>query len=212
MTSDLLSLAEAKRRAPPIVWAAVVEAVRRGHVTAIIDLRAYIASHGQPAISIPLDLLCAMHLDYQRVSKSWRWSTVSRVASSLVGALVALPIYAPHAPSINAAAWPHLHALLQTAKRLTTAQGHREPVLCTADHIVAALAKTTSPRIRAFLALCWLTAQRPCDILNVKPAHITLLPNGDLSIKIVAGKTTGSQGAHHVHSCVKHPASQGLRC
>jgi integrase len=206
MTSGLLDHVEAKRRAAPIVWAAVVESVRRSHITAVADLRQYIIAHGDNAARVPLDILVAMFLEFQRISRSWRWTTLNRVASNMIGAFVALPVYAPHAPSINAAAWPHLHALLQTAKRLATAQGHREPVLCTASHVIAALAQTNSQRVRALLALCWVTAQRPCDILNMKPQHVSISPSGELSIKIVAGKTAGSLGAHHIHSSVRHPA------
>jgi hypothetical protein len=206
VTATLLSYHDAKDAALPVVWAAVVESVRRGHIAAIAALREYIITYGELAHTAPLDLLVALHIDLQRFGKSWRWSTVSRHAAELIGALAALPLYAPTAPSIGIANLPHVHALLQTAKRLSHAQGHHEPSICTAHHVVAALTlPSTSPRTRALLALCWVSAQRPCDILQMKTEFLSVTPDGGVTLKIVMGKTAGSQGPHHVHSCVMHP-------
>lgn len=207
MRFDMLPEAEAKRRATPIVWAAVTTAVRHRHIVDLAAFREYIRSLGATGEPIPLDALLVHHLQLEKQHRRWHWSTLSRHAAGLVGALIALPIYAAHAPTINPTAWPRFRAVLQTAKRMTTAQGQHEPAICTpADVAAAAAAPTTTQQTAALLVLCWFTAQRPCDVLQMKKEHLEFLDNGKIRVRITRGKTVGTQGAHHIHSAVQDPA------
>lgn len=201
----LLDEADARRRATPLVWAAVTEAVRRRHIIDLRCLRDYVASVGDCARTVPFDALLTHYLQAQRHERSWHWSTLSRHAAGLVGALVALPLYAVDSPSVNPTAWPHFRAALQTAKRLTVAQGPREPVVCTASDVSAAVTATASPRVRALLILCWFSGQRPCDVIQMKKQHLEFLTDDRLRLRITRGKTVASQGAHHIHTSVQDP-------
>jgi integrase len=198
----LLDETAAQSRATPIVWAAVTIEVRRGHIAALKAFRSYVTALGPSAGSIPIDVLLIHHLQRQRQEKSWAWSTLSRHAASLVGAFVSLPLYSQNSRSFNPVSWSHFRALLQTAKRLTVAHGQREPVECTANDVAAAITAAKTARARALLVLCWTTAQRPCDVIQMRSKDLEFGDDGKVRLRIVRGKTVGSQGPHYIHSAV----------
>ena len=50
--------------------------------------------------------------------------------------------------------------------------------------------------------MCWVTAQRPGDCINCRPEDVSFGDEYTVRIKFCRGKTTASQGAHHIHTRV----------
>jgi hypothetical protein len=154
----ILDEADARVRATPLAWAATTTSVRRGHLSDLRDLYAFIEARPIPNRSAPIDVLCVQYVHDRRVERNWHWSTAHRHASGLVGAFLGLPFYADGNPrSVNPMAWARFRAMLSAIKRLTTAQGQREPETCTAADVCGALS-FASPRAGALLVLCCPTS------------------------------------------------------
>jgi hypothetical protein len=202
----LLDEEQARQRATPLVWAANTTAVRRQHMADLRAFRQYVEALGPAAAAIPLDALLVHHLQLERRQKRWQWSTLNRHAAGLVGALVALPMYAASAPSLNPATWVHFRAALQTGKRLATAYGPREPIMSTADDVVKALRVGAPLQVNALIVLCWVTAQRPCDVLQMMTSDLKIFEDDKIRLRFNRGKTVGAQGAHHIHTTVSDPS------
>ena len=101
---------------------------------------------------------------------------------------------------LGVAKWPRVKAMLATAKRLGTLQGSRQPEMLVHRQIHQMAEHERDDGTRALLALCWVSAQRPCDVLQLRFDDVTLDANGKLRLRFRAGKQVGSQGMHHIHT------------
>jgi len=149
---------------------------------------------------LPLDLLLAHYLVWMRARRNWAWTTTSRNAQSLVGAFTALPMYTNSRLALNPCEWTHYKALLTAARRLGYREGPREPKAATAEQVALAIERTNDVRIKAALILCWYTAGRPSDVLQLKRDAIEWDRDdeGAVKIRFQAGKVIAHTGIWYI--------------
>ena len=92
MEVRLLSEIEITQREPPLSWAGVSVATRRGHIADLAHFREFVSGLPASVQGLPLDVLLTKWLESERVAKKWHWSTVSRHAGGLIGAFAALSV------------------------------------------------------------------------------------------------------------------------
>lgn len=205
----ILSLEQAQRRCPDLVWAATTQPVRTAHVADLQNLRQFILAKPEVA-RLPIDVVLAYFLQLRRIDRSWAWSTTQRVAASYVGAFASLPLYALYGPSLALARMPFFKNLLHSAGRLAAAVGAREPVAATSADVKAALSYLDTDKLKVMLLLCWFTSARPCDVLQLKKANVQLKDDGVFAIKVTQGKVVADIEAYHIWSRIADPEADAL--
>jgi hypothetical protein len=200
---ELYQPEEARTKATEIVWSAVCEAVRHGHIAELRELQEHARQQGDAARNAPLDALLVHYYQHKRHAKQWRYSTLSRHLGTCVGALTNLSLYAKNGRGLNPIGWARFRATMQTAKRLATAEGIREPKLASPETIVRAVDAAADEATKALIVACFFTAQRPCDVLNTKRAQWRFEEDGRILVQLTQGKTVASQGTHHIHTVLK---------
>ena len=216
---ELLSLDDARARCPDIVWASVTNSVRKAHHSGLEDLRAFITDLDSDARRLPLDALLCFYLQKRRVDnkskRRWRWSTVSRQASNVVAFMAALPVYCACgvAPvfSADVTRWPMFKALLTSSKREAVFQGAREPVAATNTDVTACvqrLRSTGDTQTAAVLLLCWFTAGRPGDVLQLLRDDISFTDGDRLTVRFRRSKVVKHIGEYVIHTRVPPAAAK----
>ena len=210
----LLSFEDAKNRCPDIVWAAVTQTVRKGHHDGIADFRSFLQELDPAARKIPLDALLCYYLQKRRVAnkskRNWRWSTVSRHAANVVAFIASLPLYCASATGVpvfsaDATRWPLFRALLASSKREAVFQGAREPVAAVAADVAEALQHLRTKgdlQTAALLALCWFTAGRPGDVLQLLRDDVRFDKGDHLTARFRRSKVVKHVGEYVIHTRV----------
>ncbi|MEK7413393.1 MAG: hypothetical protein AAB263_08755, partial [Planctomycetota bacterium] len=160
--------------------------------------------------NMPLDNAIEGYLVHLHFKRGWQWQTLMRFMGGLIGVFVNLTMYTRSSLTANPMQWPRFRALMTAARRKANECGHREPQNATADDIVKALKFATS-QLRGLLVLCWASAQRPCDVLQLRTKNVTLLPDGTLTALFVEGKTISALQPHHIHATVPQAMCEDLR-
>ena len=202
LKAKIRDLNDARETCPALVWTAMVTDTRKGHIKELKGLQDY-ARENLPG-NHPLDYAIARYADDARRTRSLSWSTVSRILQSLIGAFAVFPNYATGVneefPPILIHKWPGVRDSLKTAKRLSNVVGVREPVAATAAQVAEALG-TLDAQDRVFLQMCWLTSQRPGDVVHVRYAHINMIADKAI-IRFAEGKNHASTDPYAIHCVV----------
>ena len=201
LKAKIRPLEDARASCPTLVWTAMVTETRRGHIKELMLVQEFAKT--LPA-NHPLDTAIARYAKHARDTRNLAWSSVSRILQSLIGAFAVFPNYATgdqeEFPPIFINRWPGIRDSLKTAKRLTNVVGTREPVAATARHVTEALHFVDEPE-RVFLQMCWLTSQRPGDVVHVRTDHVKLL-EGKAVIRFAEGKNHASTDQYAIHCVV----------
>ena len=178
----------------------MVTETRRSHIRELTALQEFVRTLPD---NHPLDTAIARYVEHARKSRNLAWSSVSRILQSLIGAFAVLPTYATakdeEFPPVIISRWPGLRDSLKTAKRLSNVVGIREPESATAKQVSAA-STLLKPHDRVFLQMCWLSSQRPGDVVHVRPSFITLEEDKAV-IRFVEGKNHAATDPYAIH-CV----------
>ena len=197
----LLSFSEVQRKAGRLLaWGALTQGVRRTHVNELLKLSEFVKK--QPDRSVHMQVLIDMYVQKRRVDGDLAWSTVSRLVGTLIGAFASLDYYSTYGYHISLLKWPAIRDLLIHANRLLAKVGSREPVAATPRKVRRAIEKLNEQghfAEAAALALCWYTAQRPCDVLLLRLGGVKVLDDDKFVIRFREGKVIGRIQAYHIH-------------
>ena len=210
----LLSYEEAERRSGSMLaWGALTQSVRRNHLNELSKLQQFIKS--QQHKSAHLQVYLNLYIAKRRSEAKLSWSTVARLVGSLIGAFAALHYYANGGFHLSLVRWPMIRDLLTHATRLVAKHGSREPLAAKPKQVHRAIVKLVNDGQdgeAAALALCWYSAQRPCDVLLLKMDNIKVTlgerPLGEgfsgdkFVVKFREGKVVGRIEAYHIHMTV----------
>lgn len=204
-------LDEARDTCPALVWTAMISETRRGHIKELKALREYVQAL---PLQHPLDMAIARYAEKARDSRKLAWSSVSRIIQSLIGAFAVFPNYATgedeEFPPIFINKWPGIRDSLKTAKRLSNTVGVREPVAATPSQVTEAF-EFLSEHDRVFLQVCWLTSQRPGDVVHVRSEHVSLMEDHSV-IRFAEGKNHAATDQYAIHCVVPTDWAPGWRC
>lgn len=200
---EILNAAQAQARATDLVWAAATESVRHMALAEIRAIQEHVRQQGAAARDAPLDAVLVHYYQHAHHQKKWRYSTLSRHLGACVGALVNLSLYTKNGRGLNPTVWARFKAAMQTARRLSTAQGIREPKLATPETIRRAVDAAEDKGTAALTIALHMTAQRLGDLIHSKKEHWRFGPNCEITVKLMTGKTVASQGCHHIHTALK---------
>ena len=202
MLAKIRPLDEAREVCPVLVWTAMVTETRRGHIRELTGLQDYVKTLLPK--DYPLDMAIARYAEEARRTRNLSWSSVSRILQTLIGAFAVFPNYATgeteEFPPIFISKWPGIRDSLKTAKRLSNVVGTREPVAAKAVQVSDALEHLSS-HDQVFLQLCWITSQRPGDVVHVRSAHVQLLEDKAV-IRFAEGKNHAATDQYAIHCVV----------
>ena len=199
-----------------LAWGSLSQSVRRNHVSELNKLKGFIESHDMRHAH--LQVYIDRYVAKRRHEGNLAWSTVSRLVGSLIGAFSNLTSYTLTGFHIALVRWPIVRDILTHATRLSAKEGSHEPMAASPAQVQRSLKKLVDDGHEgeaAAMALCWYSAQRPCDVLllllkNIKATHAQPGTGDDdvYVLKFVEGKVVGRIAAYHVHVAV--PASDEL--
>jgi integrase len=134
-------------------------------------------------------------------ARNWRASTTLYHAASTQAALRLLPLYAEVGEiGIRLQGDPHWEQAMRTwRKHVTREIPHQAAPIVKAD--IAKIARNPSipPRIRAFIVLSWVTAQRTSTIRRVRQNEITINREaGTIRVLLTGSKTVLARGAYTI--------------
>ena len=199
---ELLTFSEAEERnRSSLAWAAVTTGVRRKHVSDLAAFAEFVRKN-ESSRHAPLQILLANYVQNIRTQRDIAWSTVSRMIGSLIGAFAALPYYSNTGVSLPISRWHAVKELLTVAAREGAATGTREPRAATAAEVKQALDFLNRENRTAeacALALCWYTAQRPCDVLLLQTDNLSKSGQSKWKARFQEGKVIGKIEAYHIH-------------
>ena len=201
MTARIRHLDEARASCPSMVWTAMVTETRRSHIKELLELQAFVSDLPP---NHPLDMAIALYAEAARQKRGLAWSSVSRILQSLVGAFAVFPNYATgehgEFPPVFVGQWPGVRDSMKTAKRLTNTHGTREPAAATAAQVGQAMTALDAADC-VFLQMCWLTSQRPGDVVHVRTSHVAM--HGEKAvIRFVEGKNHAATEPYSIHCVV----------
>lgn len=194
-------------------WRAVTDASRRRHWQAIQSLVKFAADAGIQD-SKALDPVIALHIRHLRSHPSravadrqgqqpntLSYKTLERALGSLIGALAALPFYSLGAPSFFVGNLPFCRASMRTLLREGIGEGVRKIVDATTADVRKAVAREASQAVKAMILLCWLTAARPGDVINLKRKNVAL-DGINLKVQFQQAKTIIATGEYVINSAI----------
>ena len=163
----------AQRVTPPLVWGAVTEDVRKGHLRELKALQDWIRKQMEVKEK-SLDALISLFLGDVQKTRRVCWATVERVATNLIGALAYARYYAvgPAAASYTVSKWCGFKHSLTTIKRKAAKNARPGPVPATFEDVKKAHAELNNKGSRVFLILAWFSAQRPGDLSQLRTENV----------------------------------------
>ena len=192
----------AEKYADTLAWGAVTNGVRRGHIRELSRFQKYVKTL---SLSTPVDSHLQLYLDAyvnkRRLEGTLSWSTVIRVIGSLIGAFAHLDFYMKTGGHLHISRWPSVRQMLTHATRLAARSGSKEPQAATPAQVNTAIKslRQTDHEAAAALALCWYTAQRPCDVLLLHSSNVKRVAERRYVLRFGEGKVVGRIEAYHIH-------------
>jgi integrase len=141
-----------------------------------------------------------------RPNKPWKWATLSKVMATLAGALTLLPMYDPRFQAIKLCESPRWKQAMKTIRRqMNQCERNRRPIISVAEMAKLLTGPPVPPiALKQQLAVCWLTAARPGDCLQLKRRNLTLGTDGKLAVTFTRGKGAEARGPYTVHTAAVH--------
>ena len=203
-SARIRDLGDAREVCPTLVWTAMVTDTRKGHIKELKGLQEFSTTLPKHT---PLDYAIALYAEDARRTRDLSWSTVSRILQSLIGAFAVFPNYATgeseEFPPILISRWPGVRDSLKTAKRLSNVMGVKEPIAATAAQVAEAMG-FLELHDKVFLQVCWLTSQRPGDVVHVRPCHVRLIEDKAV-IRFAEGKNHAATDPYAIHCVIPQP-------
>ena len=201
----------ARANCPPLVWTAMITETRKGHIRELRGLMSFVRDLPD---NTPLDHAIAEYAMEAKKSRSLQWSSVSRILQTLIGAFAALPNYLcgdrSTFPPVVITHWPGVRDSLKTSKRLANVHGVREPVPATTVQVAEAC-RMLDEHDKLFLQMCWLTSQRPGDVVHLRCSHIKLKADDGVVIRFAEGKNHAATDQYSIHCVVPSGWVRGWR-
>jgi len=142
-------------------------------------------------------LLCILR---RRQKRKWRWSTTLKTMAATQGALHLLPLYHQGTYPITISTCPIWTSAMRTAGIRAREQLPKQPLAISPEQVQKTL--DTCSNIITFTAilLSWHSAARPCDVLKLATADVTINTNATLTIRFRRGKSVRCRGPYSVHT------------
>lgn len=149
-------------------------------------------------------LIYHVSMNQQESKRPWLPATHFRYLTALDGAFSKLGVYVTNFEGgIRLSESPEWRNALKTWSRTSVEHQPINQVAATAEDILLAVHLNQDPQIRAFMILMWLLAARRGDVMKLRSANVSLLPEGQLKVLVQHGKgVLFRQGAYHIISHV----------
>ncbi len=135
----------------------------------------------------------------------WRWSTMARNMGTAIGAFAHLPLYSDSATGMNLMFSPVWRKAVQAAERLSREERPRTPKAASPAQVEQAVARSSSPAVKALLIMAWQSTMRLGDVAQLRRADVKLAPMRDaqglsMAITFYKSKTGHQRDPHTVHA------------
>jgi hypothetical protein len=127
-----------------------------------------------------------------------KWSTTRTLYGSVLGALRAAPIYGVEVTKSADPGWNRIERYLQ---KKTFAEPVKFPTplkISEVNAIVTLLTAGGEIMGAIYMALWWVTAARPQDVLRLKSQNVCILPDGTMTVQFAEGKGVTIRGPYTV--------------
>ena len=214
----LKSFEDARGTTPYLVWADATDDIRRGQLSKLHHVLMYVKANAQAVGGKSLDAVLSMYLDWMQKNRGKpgsgiTWTTVGRNAGALIAALAMAPYFADNVKTgLFVGRWHGLKHALSAVHRKSQMRGVTEPVSATLQ-VVRQAAQDLDLSDAAYLLLCWFSAQRPGDVLNVRAHDVTpLTTDAGNGFKVLfrEGKVVFRTGKFHISFLVTDGFSKDL--
>lgn len=155
----------------------------------------------QPATrQLPLTMAIICTLLQRRKAKGWRWSTTLKNFAATQGAAHLLPLYHQNTHPINLAQCVMWTSAVASAGQRAREELPNQPLAITPEQTTRVLDRCNNIVTFSAILLSWHSAARPCDILKLARADVSINENKTLSIRFRRGKGVRCRGPYTVHT------------
>jgi hypothetical protein len=127
-----------------------------------------------------------------------KWSTTRTLYGSLLGALRAAPLYGVAVTKADDPGWSRMERYLQKKVYAEPVKFPTPLKLSEVDAIVTLLTAKGERMAAMYMALWWVTAARPQDVLRLKSRNVCILPDGAMTVQFAEGKGVTIRGPYTV--------------
>ena len=198
--THLYTFKEAQFAAPQVVWAAVQDNTRKGHIRELRAFQEYVVARPSHH-HLPLDFMAADFIQRRRAAKNHKWSTAESYAGSLLSALSLLWLYSADGPHLQPCRRLIFDGAMTAIKRQAKKQGYDRALPATsADIEQATEALDGNPKLQVSLLLAWYTAARVGNVFSLARRDFIFGEDRNLTVTFTEHKTQDTIGPFTIHT------------